>query len=176
MKAIVQNAYGSSEVLTLKEVADPVVKDNDVLVRVHAAAVNAGDYFSMTGSPWLARFSVGFPKPKDYILGWDIVGRVDAVGKNVTKFKPGDAVFAACNGAFAEYACAAEDKVAMKPTNLSFEQSAAVPNAALTALQGLRDVGKLQSGQKVLINGAAGGVGTFAVHAPARQVVCLQTK
>ena len=142
MKAIVQNEYGSPEVLKLKEVDKPVVKENDVLVSVHAVALNAGDYFSMRGSPWLARFTVGFPKPKNYILGWDVAGHVEAVGKNVKRFQPGDEVFASCIGTLAEYACAAEDKFAMKPTNLTFEQAAAVPTAAITALQGLRDAGK----------------------------------
>ncbi|MGB7116354.1 MAG: NAD(P)-dependent alcohol dehydrogenase [Anaerolineales bacterium] len=164
MKAIVQNDYGSTNVLKLKEVENPVVKENDVLVRVHAASLNAGDVFSMRGSPWLARFSVGFPKPKNYILGWDMAGRVQEVGNKVTRFKPGDEVYGSCSYTLAEYACAAEDKFAMKPANLSFEQAAAVPSAAITALQGLRDVGKLQPGQKVLINGASGGVGTFAVQ------------
>ncbi len=164
MKAIVQNEYGSPDVLKLKEVDKPVVKENDVLVSVHAASLNAGDYFSMRGSPWLARFTVGFPKPKNHILGWDLAGHVEAVGKNVKRFQPGDEVFASCNGTLAEYACAAEDEIAMKPTNLSFEQAAAVPTAAITALQGLRDAGKVQPGQKVLINGASGGVGTFAVQ------------
>ncbi len=164
MKAIVQNDYGSPDVLELKEIDKPVVKENDVLVRVHAAALNAGDYFSMRGSPWLVRFTVGFPKPKNYVLGWDVAGQVEAVGEKVTRFQPGDEVFASCNGTLAEYACAAEDKFAMKPTNLTFEQAAAVPTAAITALQGLRDAGKVQPGQKVLINGASGGVGTFAVQ------------
>ena len=164
MKAIVQNEYGSPDVLKLKEVDKPVVKENDVLVSVHAAALNAGDYFSMRGSPWLVRFTVGFPKPKNYILGWDVAGHVEAVGKNVKRFQPGDEVFAECNGTLAEFACADEDKFAMKPTNLTFEQAAAVPTAAITALQGLRDAGKVQPGQKVLINGASGGVGTFAVQ------------
>jgi NADPH:quinone reductase-like Zn-dependent oxidoreductase len=164
MKAIVQNEYGSPDVLKLKEVDKPVVKDDGVLVSVHAAALNAGDYFSMRGSPWLARFTVGFPKPKNYILGWDVAGHVEAIGKNVKRFQPGDEVFASCNGTLAEYACAAEDMFAMKPTNLTFEQAAAVPTAAITALQGLRDAGKVQPGQKVLINGASGGVGTFAVQ------------
>ena len=164
MKAIGQNDYGSTNVLKLKEVDNPVVKENDVLVRVHAAALNAGDIFSMRGSPWLARFSVGFPKPKNYILGWDMAGRVQEVGNKVTRFKPGDEVYGSCSHTLAEYVCAAEDKFAMKPANLSFEQAAAVPSAAITALQGLRNVGKLQPGQKVLINGASGGVGTFAVQ------------
>jgi NADPH:quinone reductase-like Zn-dependent oxidoreductase len=164
MKAIVQNEYGSPDVLELKEVEMPVVKENDVLVRVHAAALNAGDVFSMRGSPWLARFTVGFPKPKNYILGWDMAGSVQEVGNKVTRFQPGDEVFASCSGTLAEYVCVAADKLAMKPTNLTFEQAAAVPTAAITALQGLRDAGKLQPGQKVLINGASGGVGTFAVQ------------
>jgi len=164
MKAIVQNAYGSPDVLKLKEVTKPVVKENEVMVSVIAAGLNAGDIFSMRGSPWLARFSVGFPKPKDYILGWDMAGSVQAVGKTVTQFKPGDEVFATCGSTLAEYVCVAEDKLAMKPTNLTFEQASAVPSAAITALQGLRDAGKLRTGQKVLINGASGGVGTFAVQ------------
>jgi NADPH:quinone reductase-like Zn-dependent oxidoreductase len=164
MKAIVQNAYGSPDILELKEVDRPVMEENDVLVRVRAAALNAGDCFSVRGRPWLARFSVGFPKPKDYILGWDMAGHVEAIGEKVTRFQPGDAVFAACHGALAEYACAAEDEVAIKPANLTVEQAAAVPSAALTALQGLRDAGGIQSGQRVLINGASGGVGTFAVQ------------
>lgn len=164
MKAVVLNQYGSPDVLELKEIDKPVVKENEVLVRVHAVALNAGDIFSMRGSPWLARFSVGFPKPKNYVLGWDVAGRVEEVGKAVTRFQPGDEVFAACSGALAEYACVAQDRLAMKPTNITFEQAAAVPTAALTALQGLRDQGKLQLGQKVLINGASGGVGPFAVQ------------
>ena len=164
MKAIVINEYGSPDVLKLKVVDKPVVKENDVLIKVHGAALNAGDYFSMRGSPWLARFTVGFPKPKNYILGWDVAGQVESVGKNVTRFQSGDEVFGACNGTLAEYACAAENELALKPTNLTFEQAAAVPTAAITALQGLRDVGKVQPGQKVLINGASGGVGTFAVQ------------
>jgi len=164
MKAIVQNDYGSADALSLKEVDKPAVKENDVLVRIHATCLNAGDYFSIKGSPWLVRFTVGFPKPKDYILGWDMAGQVEAVGENVTRFKPGDEVFAITSGTLAEYACAAEDHAALKPTNLTFEQAAAVPTAALTALQGLRNQGKIQSGQKVLINGASGGVGTFAVQ------------
>lgn len=164
MKAIVQTDYGSPDVLKLKEVDEPVVKENEVLVSVKAAALNAGDIFSMRGSPWLARFTVGFPKPKDYILGWDMAGRVQAVGTEVTRFQPGDEVFASCGAALAEYACAAEDKVAIKPANLTFEEAAAVPTAAITALQSLRDQGKLRAGQKVLINGASGGVGTFAVQ------------
>lgn len=164
MKAVVQNSYGSPDVLALKELSRPEVKDDEVLVRVHAASINAGDYFSMKGSPWLARFTVGFPKPKDYILGWDMAGRVEAVGKAVTQFQSGDEVYGACSHAFAEYVCETAEMLAPKPNNLTFTQAAAVPTAALTALQGLRDIKKVQPGQKVLINGASGGVGTFAVQ------------
>ncbi|MFC1619990.1 NAD(P)-dependent alcohol dehydrogenase [Candidatus Neomarinimicrobiota bacterium] len=164
MKAIVQTGYGLPDVLELREVDKPVVKDDGVLVRVNAAGVNAGDYFSMRGSPWLVRFIVGFPKPKNYILGWDLAGQVEAVGKKVKRFQPGDEVFGSCSHTFAEYASADEEQVAMKPANLTFEQAAAVPTAALTALKGLRDAGKVKPGQKVLINGASGGVGTFAVQ------------
>jgi NADPH:quinone reductase-like Zn-dependent oxidoreductase len=164
MKAIVQNDYGSPDVLELKEIDKPVVKDDGVLVRVHAAALNAGDYFSMRGSPWAIRMILGFLKPKNHIPGWDVAGHVEAVGKKVKRFQPGDEVFAAIDGTCAEYACGAADKFAMKPVNLTFEQAAAVPTAALTALQCLRDAGKVQPGQKILINGASGGVGTFAVQ------------
>jgi NADPH:quinone reductase-like Zn-dependent oxidoreductase len=164
MKAIVINAYGSPDVLELKEVAAPTIKDNEVLVRVHAASLNAGDVFSLRGSPWLIRLSVGLNKPKNYILGWDMAGCVEAVGSQVARFKPGDEVFASCNGSLAEYVHVAEDKLAPKPANLTFEQAAAVPTAAVSALMGLRDAGKLQPGQNVLINGASGGVGTFAVQ------------
>ena len=164
MKAIVQNAYGSTEVFKHKEVEKPEVKDNDVLVRVYAAAANAGDYFSMRGSPWLARMSVGFPKPRDYIPGWDFAGRVEQVGKEVGRFQPGDEVYGASTHTFAEFVSAEAGSLAPKPDNLTFEQAAAVPTAALTALQGLRDKGQVQKGQKVLINGASGGVGTFSVQ------------
>jgi NADPH:quinone reductase-like Zn-dependent oxidoreductase len=164
MKAIVQNNYGSPDVLSLAEVAQPVVKENEVLVRVKAASLNAGDVFTLRGSPWLTRLMVGFPRPKNHILGWDMAGVVEAVGHQVAKFKPGDEVFASCSGALAEYVSVGEDKLAPKPANLTFEQAAAVPTAALTALLGLRDAGQLQPGQKVLINGASGGVGTFAVQ------------
>lgn len=164
MKAIVQNNYGSPAVLALKEVARPALTDDQLLVRVYATSINAGDYFSMRGSPWLVRFIVGFPRPKDYILGWDVAGIVEAVGSAVTQFRPGDAVFGSVSHAFAEYIVAAADRFAPKPTNLTFEQAAAVPTAGITALQGLRNAGKVQPGQKVLINGASGGVGTFAVQ------------
>lgn len=164
MKAIVMNAYGGPEVLELKQVDQPELSEHDVLVRVHAASLNAGDYFSMRGSPWLARLSVGFPTPQDYVLGWDAAGHVEAVGENVTQFQPGDEVFAAVDGALAEYARAPEGKLAPAPTNLTLEQAAAVPTAALTALHALRDHGQVQSGTNVLINGASGGVGTFSVQ------------
>ena len=158
------NAYGGPDVLELKEVDKPEVTENDVLVDVHAASLNAGDYFSMRGSPWLARFTVGFPKPKDHILGWDLAGHVEAVDKNVTRFQAGDKVFACCERTLAEYARAPEDKLAMTPTNLTLDQAAAVPSAAVTALHALRDQANVQPGQKVLINGASGGVGTFSVQ------------
>jgi NADPH:quinone reductase-like Zn-dependent oxidoreductase len=164
MKAIVQNSYGTPDALEIKDIDKPAMKDNSVLIRVHATSVNAGDYFSLKGSPWLVRMSAGFPKPKDYVLGWDVAGRIEAVGKNVTRFQPGDEVFGACSHAFAEYVSADAGMFAAKPANLTFEQAAAVPTAALTALQALRDKGKLEQGMKVLINGASGGVGTFAVQ------------
>jgi threonine dehydrogenase-like Zn-dependent dehydrogenase len=119
MKAIVQNDYGSPDVYELKEIDKPVVKDDDVLVRVHAAGLNAGDYFAMRGEPYMIRMSVGWPKPKSFIPGWDVAGTVEAVGKNVTQFQPGDEVFGACTGTCAEYVCAGEDKFALKPTNLA---------------------------------------------------------
>lgn len=164
MKAITLNEYGSPDLLKFKEVTKPLIKENNVLISVHAASLNAGDVFTVKGSPWLVRFTVGFPKPKDYILGWDVAGRVDAVGQKVTRFQPGDDVYGACSGTLAEFVSASEDNFALKPANLSFEESAAVPTAAITALKGLRDAGNVQPGQKVLINGASGGVGTFAVQ------------
>ena len=164
MQAIVQNNYGTPDVLRLKEVEKPVIKDDQVLVKVFSASINAGDIFSVRGSPWLIRFTVGFPKPKDYILGWDMAGIIVEAGNQVTKFKPGDEVYGSSSHSFAEYVAASERTLAKKPANLTFEQAAAVPTAALTALQGLRDAGKVQPGQKVLINGASGGVGHFAVQ------------
>jgi len=164
MKAIVMNAYGGPEVLELKEVDKPTVAEGDVLVRVQAAALNAGDYFSMRGSPWLVRFSVGFPRPKDHILGWDVAGVVEEVGGNVTRFQPGEVVFGACEGTLAEYVCAPENRFAPVPAGLSIEEEAAIPSAGCTALQALRDQADVQPGQRVLINGASGGVGTFSVQ------------
>jgi NADPH:quinone reductase-like Zn-dependent oxidoreductase len=163
MKAIVQNAYGSPMVLELKEIDKPAVKEDGVLVRVRAAALHAGDTFILRGVPYLARFAAGWPRPKDHVPGFDVAGHVEAVGKNVTRFQPGDEVFGMSGRACAEYACAPEKTFVLKPANLTFEQAAAVPTSAFTALHGLRDAGKVQPGQKVLINGASGGVGTFAV-------------
>jgi NADPH:quinone reductase-like Zn-dependent oxidoreductase len=164
MKAIVQSGYGSPDVLELKEIDKPLVTDEDVRVRVRAAALHAGDYFTMRGVPYVVRLTAGWPKPKNYVPGFDVAGHVEATGKNVTRLQPGDEVFGACNGACAEYVCVAEDKLVPKPASLTFEQAAAVPTSALAALHGLRDAGKVQPGQKVLINGASGGVGTFAVQ------------
>ena len=168
MKAIIQYKYGSPDVLELQEVDKPVVEDDQVLVRVHAASVNPLDWHFMRGTPRFGRLVMGLRKPKNKILGADIAGRVEAVGKNVTQFQPGDEVFGHAFetglGAFAEYVCVTENAFVLKPTGTTFEEAAAVPVASVTALQGLRDKGKIQPGQKVLINGAAGGVGTFAVQ------------
>jgi NADPH:quinone reductase-like Zn-dependent oxidoreductase len=163
MKAILHCEYGGPEVLTLADVEKPTPADNQVLVRVHAASVNPLD-LTIRG-PWLLRPLFGLRKPKETRLGVDYAGTVEAVGKNVTNFKPGDEVFGGKNGALSEYVCVLADRsVVLKPANMTFEQAAAVPVAAITALQGLRDKGKIQAGQKVLINGASGGVGTFAVQ------------
>jgi NADPH:quinone reductase-like Zn-dependent oxidoreductase len=169
MKAIVQTEYGSPDVLSLQEVDKPIVTVNGVLVRIRAASVNAGDWHLMRGDPFLTRLMFGgILKPKIQILGMDIAGQVEAVGKDVTQFQVGDEVFGDLSesgfGGFAEYVCATEVALAFKPTNISFEQAATVPCAAVTALQGLRDCGQIKSGQKVLINGASGGVGSFAVQ------------
>lgn len=168
MKAIVYTKYGPPEVLQLKEIDKPIPEDNEVLVKVQAASVNAGDWRLMRADPFPVRLSSGFLKPKHNILGSDIAGLVEAVGRNVKQFQPGDAVFGDLSrggfGAFAEYACINESALVLKPANTTFEQAAAIPSASVTALQGLRDKGKIKSGQKVLINGASGGVGTFAVQ------------
>lgn len=165
MKAIVYRCYGSPDVLEFADVEKPVPKDDEVLVKVQAAAVNPLDWHYMRGSPFLMRLSSGLGAPADTRLGVDLAGTVEAVGKDVTRFKPGDDVFGGSTGAFAEYVVVPEDRaLALKPANVSFEQAASVPIAGLTALQALRDHGKLQPGQKVLINGASGGVGTFAVQ------------
>lgn len=164
MRAVVQDRYGPPETLHLEETEKPVMGDGDVVLRVYAAGVNPLDWHFVRGAPYLARMSMGMPKPKVRIRGVDVAGRVQAVGKDVTRLRPGDDVFGWCEGAFAEYASAHEDHLLAMPANLTHDEAAAVPVAAVTALQGLRDVGKLQSGQRVLINGAAGGVGTFAVQ------------
>jgi NADPH:quinone reductase-like Zn-dependent oxidoreductase len=165
MKAIVQRCYGSPEVLRLEEVAKPTPQDNQLLVKVRAAAANPLDWHYMRGEPYIMRMEAGFGRPKEGAFGVDFAGTVEAVGKDVRRFKVGDEVFGGRSGAFAEYVTVREDRaVALKPTNITAEQAAAVPIAAVTALQGLRDHGKVQAGQKVLINGASGGVGTFAVQ------------
>ena len=165
MKAVIQVGYGSADVLELKEIDRPVAADDEVLVRVHAASLAAGDYFGMRGAPFPIRLAIGFPKPKkNHVVGLDLAGHVEAVGRDVERFRPGDEVFGEGRGACAEYACADEGKLALKPNNLAFEHAAAVPTSALAALHGLRDHGKVRPGQKVLINGASGGVGTFAVQ------------
>ena len=164
MKAVVQNDYGSPDILRIKEVKKPGIKGNEVLVKVHASSINAGDLFSLKGTPFVARFSVGFPKPKDFIPGWDVAGVIEEVGKDVEGIEVGDEVFGCTESAFAEYAVMDNEKLAGKPQNMSFEEAAAVPTAAITALQRLRDGGNIKKGQKVLITGASGGVGTFAVQ------------
>ena len=169
MKAIVYTKYGPPEVLELKEVEKPTPKDNEVLVKVHAASVNYADWGLLRGKPFLIRLmEFGLLKPKNKILGADVAGRVEAVGRNVKQFQPGGEVFgdlSACGwGAFAEYVSVLENALVLKPANISFEEAATVPLAAVTALQGIRDKGQIQPGQKVLINGASGGVGTFAVQ------------
>jgi NADPH:quinone reductase-like Zn-dependent oxidoreductase len=163
MKAIVYRAYGPPDVLRLEDVGKPVAGDDEVLVRVRAAAANPMDYLFL-GDVALMRLMTGLRRPKPTTPGADLAGEVEAVGRNVTRFRPGDAVFGVLRGTFAEYACARESKLALKPANLTFEQAAALPVAGLTALQGLRDKARVQPGQRVLINGAAGGVGTFAVQ------------
>jgi NADPH:quinone reductase-like Zn-dependent oxidoreductase len=165
MKAIILPKYGSPDVLQLKEVEKPVPKDNQLLLKIYAASANPLDWHRMRGAPFLVRLGDGFRQPKDPRLGADLAGRVEAVGGAVKEFKVGDEVFKCIGaGAFAEYVCVTENALALKPANLTFEQAAAVPVAACTALQGLRDFGKIQAGQKALVNGASGGVGTFAVQ------------
>ena len=164
MKAIVQDRYGPPDVLELRDVATPAPGDSGVLVRVHAAAVNALDWHYMRGDPYVARPSMGFRRPKVRIRGRDFAGRVEAVGEGVDRFRPGDEVFGEADGAFAEYLSAPAGAVDPKPANLTFEQAAAVPVAGNTALMGLRDLAQVRPGQRVLINGASGGVGTFAMQ------------
>jgi NADPH:quinone reductase-like Zn-dependent oxidoreductase len=165
MKAIVQHKYGEPEaVLELQDIAMPVIRDDEVLVRVHAASVHVGDWILVRGVPYVARMATGPATPRNHVPGTDIAGTVEAIGNHVTQLHPGDEVFGWCKGAFAEYACAEEDHLLPKPANLTFEQAAAVGVAASTALQLLRDQAKVEPGQKVLINGASGGLGTFAVQ------------
>jgi NADPH:quinone reductase-like Zn-dependent oxidoreductase len=170
MKALICTKYGSPDVLRLQEMAIPAPRDDEVLIKIHAASVNARDWRMMRASPFFIRLAPGgFLQPRNRVLGADLAGRVETIGRGVKQFKPGDEVFgylpsATGRGTFAEYVCADENAITLKPANLSFEQAAAVPLAAITALQGLRDKGNIQPGQKVLIQGASGGVGTFAVQ------------
>ena len=164
MKAIVYSNYGSPDVLRCEEIERPATGDDEVLIKVRAASVNPIDWHFMRGTPYFLRMQLGLRKPKATRLGIDVAGQVEAVGRNVTQLKPGDEVFGSSRGTFAEYVCARASSLAMKPNNVTFEQAASVPVAGFTALQGLRDKGHLQPGQKVLINGASGGVGTFAVQ------------
>jgi NADPH:quinone reductase-like Zn-dependent oxidoreductase len=164
MKAIVQDRYGGPEALELAEIDRPPLGDRDALVRMHAASIHFGDQMIMRGKPKLFRPIYGFGKPRSRVPGLDIAGTVEAVGTGVTRFDPGEEVFGTCTGALAEYVGTLEDKLDRKPSNLTFEQAAAVPTSGLAALHGIRDAGKVQPGRKVLINGASGGVGTFAVQ------------
>jgi NADPH:quinone reductase-like Zn-dependent oxidoreductase len=163
MKAVVQDRFGTPDVLELREIDQPEAGDDEVLVRVRAASVNPADWYAMTGSPYVARPQMGLRTPKTR-LGIDFAGVVEAVGGKVTRLRPGDEVFGAGTGSLAEYVAVPEDALVLKPANVSFEQAAAVPVAGLTALQGLRDKGRVEPGQQVLINGASGGVGTFSVQ------------
>ena len=168
MKAIVYTKYGSPDVLKLKEVEKPIPNDNEVLVKVHASSINDWDWGLLRGKPFVNRLLFGLHKPRIQILGCDIAGQVEEVGRNIKKFQPGDEVFGdLCEsgfGGFAEYVCANENKLTLKPSGLTFEEAAAIPQAAILALVGLRDYGKIGPGQKVLINGAGGGAGSFAVQ------------
>ena len=165
MKAIVQDVYGTADVLELRDMPRPVPQDGEVLIEVRAAGVDPGVWHLMTGRPYLLRaMGFGLRAPKVRIRGRDLAGRVEAVGGNVTRFKPGDEVFGTAEGSFAGYVCAREDRLALKPANLTFEQAAVLPISGMTALQGVRDAGKVKAGQSVLVIGAAGGVGSFAVQ------------
>ncbi len=165
MKAIVQEVYGGTDVLSLADIDLPSIGDDQVLIHVHAAGVDPGVWHLMTGLPYLVRLmGYGLRKPKTRVRGIDVAGRVETVGRNVTSFQPGDEVYGTCDGSFAEYANARVDKLALKPANLTFEQAAAVPVSGTTALQALRDAGRLEAGHKVMVIGAAGGVGSFAVQ------------
>jgi NADPH:quinone reductase-like Zn-dependent oxidoreductase len=164
MQAVVQDTYGSAEVMQVQNIDKPAIADDEVLIRVRAASIHVGDWILMTGSPFVMRMATGLRRPKNRVPGTDIAGTVEAVGGNVKRFRPGDDVFGWGTGAFAEYARANEGQLLEKPANLTFEQAAALGVSASTALQLLRDDGKVGPGQKVLINGASGGVGTFAVQ------------
>jgi NADPH:quinone reductase-like Zn-dependent oxidoreductase len=164
MRAIVRDRYGPPEVLELREREEPRVGDQDVLIRVRASSVNPADWFFLTGTPWPLRLVSGLLRPREPVLGMDVSGEVIATGPRVTRFRPGDEVYGEISRAWAEQACAPEDRLAHKPAGLTFEQAAAAPMAGVTALQALRDKGRVQPGQKVLVNGASGGVGTFAVQ------------
>jgi NADPH:quinone reductase-like Zn-dependent oxidoreductase len=164
MKAAIYTRYGPPDVVQITDVEKPAPKDNEVLIKVRAASVNPYDWHFMRGTPYGVRVIAGLRKPKVARLGADVAGQVEAIGSNITQFKPGDHVFGICKGAFAEYVCAPESALVMKPDNATLEQAACVPIAGFTALQGLRNKGRVQSGQTVLINGASGGVGTFAVQ------------
>ena len=163
MKAILHQSYGRPDVLELRDVDKPTIGDEQVLVRVHASSVNPVEWYGVSG-PYFARIGNGMRRPKDQTVGADLAGTVEAVGRDVKELQPGDEVFGVSGGSWAEYTIAREDRLAKKPSNLSFEEAAAVPVAAVTALQALRDKGQVQPGQKVLVNGASGGVGTFAVQ------------
>jgi NADPH:quinone reductase-like Zn-dependent oxidoreductase len=164
MQAMIQDTYGTPEVMHLDDIETPAIGPNEVLVRVRAAGVNPADWAVMSGLPYIARPVYGLRKPKNAVRGTDVAGTVDAVGAAVTRFKVGDAVYGSAKGSYAEFAAAAEDELALKPVNLTFEQAAAVPMAGFVALQAIRDHGHVQAGQRVLINGASGGIGTFAVQ------------
>jgi NADPH:quinone reductase-like Zn-dependent oxidoreductase len=167
MKAVVFTKYGSPDALELKEVDKPIPRDDEVLIKVFAVSINDWDWGLLQGIPFMNRLLYGLLKPKKKILGSDIAGRIEAVGKNVEQFQPGDEVFGDLSGdwgGFAEYVCARENALALKPASMTFEEASAIPQAAMLALQGLRDRGQIQTGQKILINGAGGGVGTFAVQ------------
>ncbi|MFE3188340.1 NAD(P)-dependent alcohol dehydrogenase [Nocardia sp. NPDC059240] len=164
MKAIAQNAYGTTEMLSYRDVPTPEVGQDGVLVRVRAAGVDPSVWHFMTGEPRIARLALGPRKPRERVRGWDVAGIVEAVGPQVTEFRPGDEVFGTAPGSFAEFACAPGAKLQRKPVNLSFEQAAALPISGMTALIGLRDAGRIESGQRVLVIGAAGGVGHLAVQ------------
>ncbi|GAA1808816.1 NAD(P)-dependent alcohol dehydrogenase [Planosporangium flavigriseum] len=164
MKAVIRDRYGSEDVLRCEDVPAPTAKDGEVLVRIHAAGVDQGVWHLMTGLPYLGRVAFGLRRPRGLVLGMDLAGRVEAVGVGVTRFRPGDEVFGSYAGAYAEYACGPQERFAPKPAGLTFEQAAAVPISAVTALQGLRGAGRVQPGQAVLVIGAGGGVGSFAVQ------------